>query len=66
MISGSVARRYAKALMMIGLDGSISDLNEAVVKIIGLARDELNGSDFTRYPGITPLEPASLVIPPTP
>jgi predicted nucleic acid-binding protein len=26
----------------------------------------LNGSDFTRYPGITPVDPASLVPPPPP
>jgi predicted nucleic acid-binding protein len=26
----------------------------------------LNGSDFTRYPGITPIDPASLVPPPPP
>jgi len=51
------AAQYARSLVeaaldplvMIGLDGSISDLNEAAVKIIGLARDELTGSDFTRY-----------------
>ena len=51
------AAQYARSLveaamdplMMIGLDGSISDLNEAAVKIIGLARDELIGSDFTQY-----------------
>lgn len=26
----------------------------------------LNGSDFTRYPGITPVDPASLAPPPPP
>jgi PAS domain S-box-containing protein len=51
------AAQYARSLieaamdplMMIGLDGGISDLNEAAVKIIGLSREELSGSDFTQY-----------------
>jgi len=45
---------------MIGLDGSISDLNEAAVKIIGLSREELSGSDFTQY--VTEPDKASEVL----
>lgn len=62
------AAQYARSLIeaaldpliMVGPDGSISDLNEAAVKIIGLSRDELSGSDFTQY--VTEPDSASEVL----
>jgi PAS domain S-box-containing protein len=36
-------------LVTIGLDGTITDVNEATVKISGYSRDELVGTDFADY-----------------
>ena len=36
-------------LVVIGLDGRISDVNEATVQATGCSRDELTGTDFSLY-----------------
>jgi PAS domain S-box-containing protein len=51
------AFRYARSLLeasldplvTISTDGKISDVNEATIKVTGVARDELIGTDFSNY-----------------
>ena len=39
----------SSVLVMIGPDGTITDTNEAAVKVTGVARNKLIGTDFSGY-----------------
>lgn len=51
------AVQYARSLIEVGLDplvtisreGKITDMNEATIKVTGVPRDELVGTDFSLY-----------------